>query len=274
MKREYSALIFCVLMTQVQNGRGSMFESYYRVCRNWTVGYYNTTKTGTSLTKCGLLCLEHNRNNNSSCNSASYAAYSNTCFLSQGLESGIMNIQDNDVTTLLRVSDSTCRDYLVSGPNPVSDSQLTASSIKNNGNNFGPGQARLHNIKVTYPNGTYDAGIWSPASQNSNQYIQVDFETPKIITGIATQGSPAYNHYITKYRMLYSIDCITFNVYTDDTTAEEVVFPGNFDRNTVVNNTLYCPLLARCVRLNPTEWINFYALRFDVIGCQHNVLVV
>ena len=44
-------------------------------------------------------------------------------------------------------------------------------------------------------------------------------------------------------------------------------FNGNVDLETLVTNDLPTPVYARCVRINPTAWIGFIALRFDFIGC-------
>ena len=66
--------------------------------------------------------------------------------------------------------------YLVNGPNPVADAQITASSelLPGDGGNYGPAQARLNNTLVDFPNNTYNAGIWATFNPpDKNQYIQV-----------------------------------------------------------------------------------------------------
>jgi len=55
--------------------------------------------------------------------------------------------------------------YLVSGPEPVPDDKLTASS---NWEDHAPSEARLHNLPDTD-----GMGVWSPADANINEYIQV-----------------------------------------------------------------------------------------------------
>ena len=45
------------------------------------------------------------------------------------------------------------------------------------------------------------------------------------------------------------------------------VFPGNSDPDTVFTNMLDCPVIARCVRINPLDWKDHIALRFDLLGC-------
>jgi len=72
--------------------------------------------------------------------------------------------------------------YLVSGPDPIPDGQLTASTWEwdqlNNGDH-GPSQARLNMTRVTYRNGPivgYYAGVWvvdANIGLNTDQWIQV-----------------------------------------------------------------------------------------------------
>jgi len=63
----------------------------------------------------------------------------------------------------------------VNGPQPVANSQMTASSEYVNGEGyFGPSQARLNNALVDFANNTYNAGIWaSVLPPDTNQYLQV-----------------------------------------------------------------------------------------------------
>jgi len=78
-------------------------------------------------------------------------------------------------------SDAMCNTpgYLVSGPSPVPDDKLTASTayvetIPTNPQGFhGASEARLNNQYVTLPNGTFTAGIWAPQTADTDQYIQV-----------------------------------------------------------------------------------------------------
>jgi len=64
----------------------------------------------------------------------------------------------------------------VSGPQPVANSQMTASSehLPGDGGNYGPSQARLNNTLVDFPNTTYNVGNWAPSyPPDTNQYLQV-----------------------------------------------------------------------------------------------------
>jgi len=66
--------------------------------------------------------------------------------------------------------------YLVNGPHPVADAQMTASSWHqpNDGGNYSPYLARLNNTFVEFADGSYSAAIWHAAPPaDTNQYIQV-----------------------------------------------------------------------------------------------------
>jgi len=45
------------------------------------------------------------------------------------------------------------------------------------------------------------------------------------------------------------------------------LFNANYDGDTLVTNDLPCPVFAKCVRINPTLWTGYIAMRFDVLGC-------
>lgn len=45
------------------------------------------------------------------------------------------------------------------------------------------------------------------------------------------------------------------------------IFTGNSDQDSVVTNMLPCPILARCIRINPLDWKDHASLRFDLLGC-------
>lgn len=88
----------------------------------------------------------------------------------------------------------------------ISDYQISASSQKD-GNHIAA-QGRLHlrgdGSKV---------GGWSPLSDDVNQWIQVDFGSYTRVTGVATQGRYDDDHWVTKYRLQYSDDGMTFQTY-------------------------------------------------------------
>jgi hypothetical protein len=44
-------------------------------------------------------------------------------------------------------------------------------------------------------------------------------------------------------------------------------FDGNTDTNTVVENEFQTEVRAQNVRIDPTDWNNYVAMRFDLGGC-------
>ena len=77
--------------------------------------------------------------------------------------------------------------------NGIQNHQITASSV------YQPYKPRLARL-----NGN---SAWSPASKR-NQWIQVQFELPKFVSGIILQGDPvgSVNEWVTKYQVEYSYD--------------------------------------------------------------------
>jgi hypothetical protein len=50
------------------------------------------------------------------------------------------------------------------------------------------------------------------------------------------------------------------------------IFNGNTDQSTVVTALFDTPVQAAVVRIVPTEWHNHISMRFEVLGCEGNVL--
>ena len=44
-------------------------------------------------------------------------------------------------------------------------------------------------------------------------------------------------------------------------------FKGNADEDTPVTNMFQCPVIAKCIRINPLDWKNNIGMRLDLIGC-------
>ena len=97
----------------------------------------------------------------------------------------------------------------------ISDAQISASSQLDE--NHSARQARLH-FKI---NGDKHGG-WSALTNNLNQWLQVDLDTYTQVTRIATQGRNGYKEWVTKYRLQYSDDGVTFNLYkeSDNSSAK------------------------------------------------------
>nr|XP_034322886.1 discoidin, CUB and LCCL domain-containing protein 1-like [Crassostrea gigas] len=73
------------------------------------------------------------------------------------------------------------------------------------------------------------------------------------------------NEYVKKYKVKYSNTSSNWSTVQHGTTNE---FIANSDSTTGVTNTLPTPIVARYIRVYPTECTRACCLRFDVIGCE------
>ena len=98
----------------------------------------------------------------------------------------------------------------------ISDIQITASSQLDG--NHSASQARLH-----FQADGYKVGGWSALTNDSNQWLQVDFGRYTKVTRLATQGMDGYNQWVTKYMLQYSDDGINFYLYKEATSSSAKV---------------------------------------------------
>ncbi|XP_078450356.1 neuropilin-2-like isoform X1 [Lampetra planeri] len=141
----------------------------------------------------------------------------------------------------------------------IEDEQIMASSSFVS-DHWGPELARLYN--------QYNG--WTPSSDLSREWIQVDLRFVRVLSGVATQGvisnATGRPYYVTSYRLEYSTSGDDWTVYRDDKKSKE--FVGNQDANSVVLNRLAEVVIARYVRIKPLQWVGGIALRFELYGCQ------
>ena len=99
----------------------------------------------------------------------------------------------------------------------ISDAQISASSQLDD--NHSARQARLH-FKIS----GIKRGGWSALTNDLNQWLQVDLGSYSKVTRVATQGRNAYNEWVTRYRLQYSDDGITFYFYKEgDNSSAKVL---------------------------------------------------
>ena len=104
----------------------------------------------------------------------------------------------------------------------ISDIQITASSQLDG--NHSAAQARLH-----FKADGNKAGVWSALTNDLNQWLQVDLGSYTRVTRVATQGRNGYDQWVTKYKLQYSDDGITFQVYREArSSTAEVLFILDF----------------------------------------------
>ena len=86
------------------------------------------------------------------------------------------------------------------------------------------------------------------------------------IQKVATQGSGTIDRWVTSYHMEYSTDGDVFT-YQQDIHGNMIVYTGNDDRDTVVENTIDDPPQARYVRIIPETVQHSKCMRWEVYGC-------
>ncbi|XP_069493312.1 discoidin, CUB and LCCL domain-containing protein 2 [Ambystoma mexicanum] len=150
----------------------------------------------------------------------------------------------------------------------IPDSQLAASSIlewtdlTGETHIWSPEQARMK--KHGPP--------WASYFIDENQWLQIDLNKFKKITGIITTGSTMaqYNFYVSMYRILYSDDGKQWSVYKEPHIEQEKLFQGNTNYYQEVRNNFIPPITARFVRINPLQWHQKIAMKVELLGCQYN----
>uniref|UniRef100_H2TEY0 Neuropilin n=1 Tax=Takifugu rubripes TaxID=31033 RepID=H2TEY0_TAKRU len=162
--------------------------------------------------------------------------------------------------TRKEVSDSFhCSTTLGMESGRISDDQISASTTFYD-NRWLPRQARLNN----------NDNAWTPSEDSNKEYIQVDLQFLKVLTGIATQGAISKetqkSYYVTTFKLEVSTNGEDWMVYRHGKNHK--IFHANTDPAEVVLNRVPQPVLARFVRIRPQAWKNGIALRFELYGCQ------
>ena len=101
----------------------------------------------------------------------------------------------------------------------IFDSQITASSVYND--NHAASNARLHFKGSENP--LRRAG-WVAGVKNTNQWLQVDLQQTTRVIGIATQGRHDWDQWVTKYKLQYGDDGLTFRIYKRNVDTSDTVW--------------------------------------------------
>ncbi|WAR12793.1 HMCT-like protein [Mya arenaria] len=187
-----------------------------------------SSSLGVSLIQCQTMCVLARRK----CTSmiCGYDIVSKTCSYSLDSEDDLITTNGITKVVLIPVDDA-CQtsEYLVNGAEPVSDAQITASTsysliCDTRG-------ARLNTIAT-------DAhqGAWAAKIHDKNQYIQVQFNCLNHVLGVALQGKPPLNQYVTAYKVLFSYDCVNFRTIMDTNGYDKV--------SVIKKHTLNCSVFS------------------------------
>ncbi|XP_036440212.1 milk fat globule EGF and factor V/VIII domain containing a [Colossoma macropomum] len=149
----------------------------------------------------------------------------------------------------------------------ISDGQISASSVFRTWGidafTWLPHFARLDKQGKT--------NAWSADFNDRSDWLQVDLEKPKRITGIITQGAKDFGvvQFVSAFKVAYSDDGQSWTVIKEQQSNKtDKVFPGNIDNNTHKKNLFEPPFIARFVRFLPWEWHERITLRMELLGCD------
>ncbi|KAM7180046.1 coagulation factor V-like isoform 2-T2 [Macrochelys suwanniensis] len=142
----------------------------------------------------------------------------------------------------------------------ILDSQISAS---HHINYWEPKLARLNNA------GKYNA--WSTDMERGEfPWIQVDLQREVLITGIQTQGAKQLmkSLYVKEFFLTYSKDKRKWITFIGNSTGGEKLFEGNSDAHGIKDNHIDPPVIARYIRVYPTDSYNRPTLRMELLGCE------
>ena len=112
----------------------------------------------------------------------------------------------------------------------------------------------------TYSDGRLASdSAWLAASNNANQWYQIDVGSVVHLAGIVTKGRADYNHWVTKYEIKVSNDT---NAWID---ADKDAYTGNINKKQEVQHIFSHQVTARYVRIYPKEWHSHVALRAGLL---------
>ncbi|XP_038622278.1 discoidin, CUB and LCCL domain-containing protein 2 isoform X2 [Tachyglossus aculeatus] len=148
----------------------------------------------------------------------------------------------------------------------IPDSQITASSVLEWTDSMG----HEHNWKPERARLKRSGPPWAALATDEYQWLQIDLNKEKKITGIITTGSTKveHNYYVSAYRILYSDDAQKWTVYREPGVEQDKIFQGNTDYHQDVRNNFIPPIIARFVRVNPVQWHQKIAMKVELLGCQ------
>jgi hypothetical protein len=107
------------------------------------------------------------------------------------------------------------------------------------------------------------ASSWVADVQDLNQYIQIGVGEPHRWYSVKTQGRYGSDQHVINYIVQHTMNGRDW-VEADNGR----IFDGNTDSNTVVENRFNQPFMARAIRICPTAWRSYIAMRVEAVYIQ------
>ncbi|XP_067094777.1 discoidin, CUB and LCCL domain-containing protein 1 isoform X2 [Osmerus mordax] len=106
---------------------------------------------------------------------------------------------------------------------------------------------------------------WAADSNDPEPWLELELAEKSTVTGIITSGLP--DSYIESYTLHFSKDRKTWKVYKAAQSREKKVFEAHADGHLSVLNSLFPPVVARYLRLQPSSWHGRASTHIQVLGC-------
>ncbi|XP_033886517.2 inactive carboxypeptidase-like protein X2 [Acipenser ruthenus] len=148
----------------------------------------------------------------------------------------------------------------------IDDFQLHASTVKRYG--LGAQRGRLNIQAGIYEDDFYD-GAWCAGRNDPLQWFEVDARRLTKFTGVITQGRNSLwsSDWVKSYRVMVSNDSHSWVTIKDG--LEDMIFPGNTEKEIPVLNEFPVAMVGRYVRINPRSWYEAgsVCMRVEILGC-------
>ncbi|KAL6109020.1 uncharacterized protein ACO6RY_12238 [Pungitius sinensis] len=106
---------------------------------------------------------------------------------------------------------------------------------------------------------------WAAGGNDVNPWVELGLSDRSTITGIITKGSN--DHYIESFSVFFSKDRKSWKLYKGSLSKEKKVFRAYTEGHLRVLNSLFPPVVARFVRLQPLSWRGRASAQLQVLGC-------
>jgi len=121
-------------------------------------------------------------------------------------------------------------------------------------------------FKASVSTGEVAGQTWCAGNTAEYQWITVDFEGERKISGVGTQGGNK-DSWVTLYTLEWSEEGESWETYQED--GHDKIFSGNSDRFTLETRWLKHPITAGFLRFRPKSWTSTHVcMKIKIYGCS------
>ncbi|EDO41980.1 predicted protein [Nematostella vectensis] len=156
-----------------------------------------------------------------------------------------------------------CKEDLGMQTSMISDSSVTASSIRNLG--YKPNFARIGRH--------YGNGAWCAATDAKGEYLQVDLGVLYRVTGVALQAKLKDTQgfveaWVKLFKIVHSSDGITWNEHKENRESTAKEFPGPSSKYDTSKVNFTPAVYTRFIRIVALSWETHVCMRIELYGCR------